>query len=168
MAGLTAHDWHDASNVLKTNTNNGVSLWKGQIVNYGINVHVFSFCWCHSSNSMHVSNQWTFPIISGYTVTSRWAWYHFTTLLSYRIDEREDRIPAKILVAECLYEGCIVNKHEDKTYNSVPVLATITVLQKTVCPGNPRHYLVTVDSVTIPVACTCVVPRQMISSLGLG
>uniref|UniRef100_A0AAZ3NWL8 Interleukin-17C n=2 Tax=Oncorhynchus tshawytscha TaxID=74940 RepID=A0AAZ3NWL8_ONCTS len=72
------------------------------------------------------------------------------------------RIPAKILVAECLYEGCIVNKHEDKTYNSVPVLATITVLQKTVCPGNPRHYLVTVDSVTIPVACTCVVPRKMI------
>ncbi|XP_055770287.1 interleukin-17C-like [Salvelinus fontinalis] len=80
----------------------------------------------------------------------------------YRIDERENRIPSKIMVAECLYTGCIINKHEDMTYNSVPVLATFTVLQKTVCPDNPRHYLVTVNVVTIPVACTCVVPRQMI------
>uniref|UniRef100_A0A4W5M1G4 Interleukin 17c n=1 Tax=Hucho hucho TaxID=62062 RepID=A0A4W5M1G4_9TELE len=86
----------------------------------------------------------------------------------YRIDEREDRIPAKIMVAECLYEGCILNKHEDMNYNSVPVLTTFKVLQKTACPGNPGHYLMTVDSVTIPVACTCVVPRLMISSLGFG
>uniref|UniRef100_A0A8K9X8M5 Interleukin-17C n=2 Tax=Oncorhynchus mykiss TaxID=8022 RepID=A0A8K9X8M5_ONCMY len=125
------------------------------------------------SDSIHLQRHWdrqSCPSFKLHTASLSSVQYNNRSLSPwrYRIDEREDRIPAKILVAECLYEGCIVNKHEDKTYNSVPVLATITVLQKTVCPGNPRHYLVTVDSVTIPVACTCVVPRQMISSLGLG
>uniref|UniRef100_A0AAY5K424 Interleukin-17C n=1 Tax=Esox lucius TaxID=8010 RepID=A0AAY5K424_ESOLU len=89
-----------------------------------------------------------------------------TTLVSRRIDEREDRIPSRIMVAECLCKGCIINGHEDLKYNSVPVLTTFKVLQKTVCPGNSQHYQVTVDSVTIPVACTCVLPRQIVEYHG--
>ncbi|KAK6294049.1 hypothetical protein J4Q44_G00348790 [Coregonus suidteri] len=53
--------------------------------------------------------------------------------------EREERrgFPAKIMVAECLCEGCIINKHEDMKRNSVPVSATFKALQKTSVPWQP-------------------------------
>uniref|UniRef100_A0A673VZ39 Interleukin 17C n=1 Tax=Salmo trutta TaxID=8032 RepID=A0A673VZ39_SALTR len=112
------------------------------------------------SDSIHLQRHWdrqSFPCFKLHTAPVSSVQYNNRSLSPWRY--REDRIPSKIMVAECLYEGCIINKHEDMEYNSVPVLATFTVLQKTVCPGNPQHYLVTVDSVTFPVACTCVVPR---------
>ena len=65
----------------------------------------------------------------------------------------------KIAIAECLCDGCIINKQEDISYNSVPVNVSLRVLKMILCPNNPQQYLIKAHYVTIPVACTCVVPR---------
>ncbi|KAJ7994478.1 hypothetical protein DPEC_G00249670 [Dallia pectoralis] len=130
---------------------------------YIISAHSFQV----STHRSHLQQQWAKQSCARFiqhTESQASAHYNHRSLSpwGYRIDEREDRFPGRIMVAECLCKGCIVNGHEDLTYNSVPVRATFKVLRKTVCPGNPDQYQVTVDSVTIPVACTCVTPRQRV------
>ncbi|KAI3377279.1 hypothetical protein L3Q82_008489 [Scortum barcoo] len=83
------------------------------------------------------------------------------SLLFQRGCDRDDsRIPHEISVAECLCSGCIVNQREESTYNSVPVFAQRMVLKKSRCPDNPNKYVVRRDVIKVPVACTCVVPKQ--------
>ncbi|XP_040899373.1 interleukin-17A-like [Toxotes jaculatrix] len=81
----------------------------------------------------------------------------------YSLNQDVDRFPREIAFAECVCQGCIINQHEDLSYNSVPVLAQLMVLKKTRCPRDPNKYVIKKDFIKVPVACTCAVPR-LISS----
>ncbi|KAM4743625.1 interleukin-17C [Anableps anableps] len=76
----------------------------------------------------------------------------------YSVHRDDDRVPAEISVARCLCEGCIINLHEDPSYNSVTVCAQMTVLRRKPCPGNPNKYVARMELITVPVACTCLRP----------
>lgn len=53
----------------------------------------------------------------------------------------------------------MINKAEDHTYNSVEVNVRMMVLYKSQCAHNPKKYKVTVDWITVAVACTCARPK---------
>lgn len=79
--------------------------------------------------------------------------------LSFRVDSDENRVPRVIAFAECLCQGCIVNRHEDLGYNSVPIMVWKKVLRKIPCPTDKDKYTVTRETVEVPVACACVKPN---------
>ena len=81
----------------------------------------------------------------------------------FRIHKEENRIPQEIAIAECLCQGCIINQREERMYNSVPVFGKLRILMKTTCPTDPQRYMIEESTVKIPVACTCVVPRTIVS-----
>ncbi|XP_042260624.1 interleukin-17C-like [Thunnus maccoyii] len=76
----------------------------------------------------------------------------------YSIDRDDSRFPHEIAVAKCLCKGCIINRRENHSYNSVPVRAPLTVLMKTPCPSDPDKYVLRKNVIVIYVACTCVSP----------
>uniref|UniRef100_A0A8C9SM46 Interleukin-17C-like n=2 Tax=Scleropages formosus TaxID=113540 RepID=A0A8C9SM46_SCLFO len=78
----------------------------------------------------------------------------------YRIDYDEDRYPKSVAVAVCLCEGCIINGTEDTSYNSVPVRQVRRVLRRVRCPLNSTRYSLKTSLMEVPVACTCVIPKQ--------
>ncbi|KAM3625510.1 uncharacterized protein V6R79_013214 [Siganus canaliculatus] len=79
----------------------------------------------------------------------------------YSLNRDEDRFPAEITFANCLCEGCIINHHEDLSYNSVPVSALVVVLRKSRCHDYPDKYVVKKHFIKVPVACTCAVPKYI-------
>ncbi|KAM7424691.1 hypothetical protein PAMA_000851 [Pampus argenteus] len=79
----------------------------------------------------------------------------------YSLKRNDSRSPHEFTVAECLCKGCIINQDENMTYNSVPVFAQQLFLIKSRCPHNPNEYNVEREFITIPVACTCVVPNSV-------
>ncbi|XP_034385378.1 interleukin-17C-like [Cyclopterus lumpus] len=80
----------------------------------------------------------------------------------YRLNEEDDRIPHQILFAECLCSGCIINRHEDLSYNSVPVFAPLAVLRTSPCPRDPNKFTVNKAVVSVPVGCTCAAPKYIL------
>ncbi|XP_071345763.1 interleukin-17C-like isoform X2 [Trachinotus anak] len=78
----------------------------------------------------------------------------------YSLNRDVDRFPHEIAFAECLCQGCIINHHEDLSYNSVPVFAQMMVMKKSRCPSNQNKYRLKKDFIRVPVACTCAVPRS--------
>ncbi|XP_058486087.1 interleukin-17C-like [Solea solea] len=80
----------------------------------------------------------------------------------YKVDRDVDRIPPNMAFAECLCQGCVVNQREDLSYNSVPVMVQVKVLRRTQCPTkkHKHKYLLTIDSIKVPVACMCVIPKS--------
>uniref|UniRef100_A0A3P8RHV6 Interleukin 17C n=1 Tax=Amphiprion percula TaxID=161767 RepID=A0A3P8RHV6_AMPPE len=76
----------------------------------------------------------------------------------YRLDEDDTRFPREISVAECLCDGCIIDRHEDLSYNSRQMFVQRMVLKKTSCPGDPSRYVVRKDFISVPITCTCVRP----------
>ncbi|XP_017551627.1 interleukin-17C [Pygocentrus nattereri] len=62
--------------------------------------------------------------------------------------------------AKCLCSGCIINGKENTDYNSVPVERSMMFLKKVACKADPQKYSLIIEHRKIPVACTCVVPRQ--------
>ncbi|NXW58066.1 IL17C protein, partial [Eurystomus gularis] len=81
----------------------------------------------------------------------------------YRIDEDENRYPRKLAFAECLCSGCVDVKtgRETTALNSVAIHQNMLVLRRKPCPRPAAHGLVTfeLDSIRVPVGCTCVLPR---------
>ncbi|KAK3570446.1 hypothetical protein QTP86_019312 [Hemibagrus guttatus] len=77
-----------------------------------------------------------------------------------RLETDHDMIPSVYEVAECLCSGCIINGSENTDYNSVPVMHRVMFLKKVSCPSDPEKYSLDVVYKTVPVACTCVVPKQ--------
>ncbi|NXH22809.1 IL17C protein, partial [Bucco capensis] len=81
----------------------------------------------------------------------------------YRIDEDEERIPRQLAFAECLCSGCVDVKsgRESSSLNSVLIHQNMLVLRRKPCPRPAAQGLVTfeVDSIRVPVGCTCVLPR---------
>ncbi|XP_030269047.1 interleukin-17C-like isoform X1 [Sparus aurata] len=76
----------------------------------------------------------------------------------YRLDEDVNRIPSKIAFAECICQGCIIDKRENMSYNSRSVDAWLRIYRKTgKCSEN--KYKVRKDFIKVPVGCTCVVPN---------
>ncbi|XP_070766618.1 interleukin-17C-like [Enoplosus armatus] len=78
---------------------------------------------------------------------------------TYSLNRDVDRFPHEIAFAECLCQGCIINQHEELSFNSVPLFAPLMVLRKTRCPRDPNKYVVKKDFIKVPVACTCAVPK---------
>ncbi|KPP71090.1 interleukin-17C-like [Scleropages formosus] len=70
------------------------------------------------------------------------------------------RYPKSVAVAVCLCEGCIINGTEDTSYNSVPVRQVRRVLRRVRCPLNSTRYSLKTSLMEVPVACTCVIPKQ--------
>ncbi|KAE8608857.1 hypothetical protein XENTR_v10011634 [Xenopus tropicalis] len=81
---------------------------------------------------------------------------------SYRIDFDENRYPQKLAFAQCLCKGCINAEtgKDDASLNSVSVEQTMLVLRKTRCSENSSRYMFELDYIKVPVACTCVIPRN--------
>ncbi|TSK38525.1 Interleukin-17C [Bagarius yarrelli] len=71
-----------------------------------------------------------------------------------------DLIPSAYEEAECLCSGCIINGTENTDYNSVPVKQSVMFLKKVQCPLDPEKYSLQVLYKTLPIACTCAVPKQ--------
>lgn len=78
--------------------------------------------------------------------------------VSLSINWDADRIPPDISFAECLCKGCIINQKENLSYNSVQVFAQMMVMKKTKC--DDENYVLKIESLSVPVACTCAVPRS--------
>ncbi|XP_059209572.1 interleukin-17C-like [Centropristis striata] len=78
----------------------------------------------------------------------------------YRINQDDNRFPRKIFFAECLCDGCIINQQESFAYNSVQVFAQRTVLRKFPCHPGSDKYRLKKEIINIPVACTCIVPKE--------
>ncbi|XP_028814596.1 interleukin-17C [Denticeps clupeoides] len=74
----------------------------------------------------------------------------------YRVDYNSARRPERIVVAECLCDGCIIHGEHDTGYNSVPVRRTMLVLWAEPCGGGGLTYAA--REIEVAVACTCVVP----------
>uniref|UniRef100_A0A8D2ZL94 Interleukin-17C n=1 Tax=Scophthalmus maximus TaxID=52904 RepID=A0A8D2ZL94_SCOMX len=79
---------------------------------------------------------------------------------TYRTNRDPDRFPPYIVFAECLCRGCVIDRREDLSYNSVPVMVLLTVLRRTRCPGEQNKDLVQKEVISVPVACTCVLPES--------
>ncbi|XP_072551930.1 interleukin-17C [Salminus brasiliensis] len=74
-----------------------------------------------------------------------------------------DTFPDSYQVAKCLCSGCIINGIENMDYNSVEVNKTMMFLKKVPCELNnqgEKKYSLQIEYKTLPVACTCVVPKQ--------
>ncbi|KAK2853631.1 hypothetical protein Q5P01_006292 [Channa striata] len=78
---------------------------------------------------------------------------------AHRLNQDDTRFPHEISFAKCLCEGCIINGHEDLTYNSVLVYVKFVVMKKTVCQHDQKKYRIKKNVISVPVACTCVVPK---------
>ncbi|KAM7014995.1 interleukin-17C-like [Tautogolabrus adspersus] len=76
---------------------------------------------------------------------------------TYRLNQDPDRIPAVIAYADCLCDHCILHGQEDYDYNSVTVNTSLLVFWRIPC-GEDRYRLKK-DFISVPVACTCVVPN---------
>ncbi|KAM4592583.1 uncharacterized protein PAE49_023172 [Odontesthes bonariensis] len=74
------------------------------------------------------------------------------------IHRDDNRVPHEISVAMCLCQGCIIDRHEDASYNSVPVCGQMMVQWRTQCKNDTNKYVVKREVISIPVACTCVRP----------
>nr|AUG89996.1 interleukin-17C2 [Larimichthys crocea] len=82
----------------------------------------------------------------------------------YRLNREDDRFPRDIFFAECVCDGCIIDGHKiDLNYNSVRVNASLMVLRKISCPGYHDKYKVRKEIISVPVACTCVMPKVISS-----
>ncbi|OCT58600.1 interleukin-17C [Xenopus laevis] len=81
---------------------------------------------------------------------------------SYRIDYDENRYPQKLAFAQCLCKGCINvdTGKDDSSLNSVSVEQTMLVLRKKKCPSSSTSYMFELEYIKVPVACTCVIPRN--------
>ncbi|XP_026783442.1 interleukin-17C [Pangasianodon hypophthalmus] len=77
-----------------------------------------------------------------------------------RVETAHDLIPSVYEVAECLCSGCIIDGSENTDYNSVPVMQSVMFLKKVSCTSDPEKYSLEVVYKTVPVACTCAVPKQ--------
>lgn len=83
------------------------------------------------------------------------------------VDTDENRYPQKLAVAECLCRGCINARtgRETVALNSVPLYQSLLVLRRQPCSldasGVPTPGAVAfhVESIRVPVGCTCVLPR---------
>lgn len=75
------------------------------------------------------------------------------------MDKNETRHPPEIYRAKCVKSGCMINKVEDRSYNSVAVTVHMMVWYSRPCAHNPKKYEVTVDWIKVPVACMCVRPK---------
>lgn len=80
-----------------------------------------------------------------------------------REDKDEMRHPPVIQKAVCEKSGCMINKAEDQSYNSVEVTVRMMVLYKRQCAHKPKKYEVTVAWIQVPVACTCARPKFSLS-----
>ncbi|XP_069824696.1 interleukin-17C [Dendropsophus ebraccatus] len=80
---------------------------------------------------------------------------------TYRIDTDESRYPQKLAYAHCLCNHCISSKtgKESSSLNSVPVSQTMLVLRKKTCPYESTLSTFVLEYISVPVACTCAVPR---------
>ncbi|KAF4091621.1 hypothetical protein AMELA_G00039000 [Ameiurus melas] len=77
-----------------------------------------------------------------------------------RFETDHNLFPSVYEVAECLCSGCIIDGSENTDYNSIPVMQSVMFLKKVLCSSDPEKYSFEVVYKTIPVACTCAVPRQ--------
>ncbi|KAM6223826.1 interleukin-17C [Rhynchocyon petersi] len=86
----------------------------------------------------------------------------------YRIDTDENRYPQKLAFAECLCRGCISTRtgRETTALNSVQLHQNLLVLRRRPCapdgadgpqPGASAFHA---EFISVPVGCTCVVPRS--------
>uniref|UniRef100_A0A3Q0TFC1 Uncharacterized protein n=1 Tax=Amphilophus citrinellus TaxID=61819 RepID=A0A3Q0TFC1_AMPCI len=75
-----------------------------------------------------------------------------------RTSIHDSRYPPDITFAKCLCKGCIINGHEDHSYNSVPLMALRSVLIKTKCKDGTNTYRVKKTRINVPVGCTCARP----------
>ncbi|KAM4017371.1 interleukin-17C [Anomaloglossus baeobatrachus] len=80
---------------------------------------------------------------------------------TYRIDTDESRYPQKLAFAQCLCNYCINSESgaETKSLNSVLVKQTMLVLRKKSCPHDSALSTFSLEYISVPVACTCSVPR---------
>ncbi|XP_056381556.1 interleukin-17C [Hyla sarda] len=80
---------------------------------------------------------------------------------TYRIDTDETRYPQKLAFAHCLCNHCISSEtgQETSSLNSVLVKQMMLVLRKKTCPYEPTLSTFTLEYISVPVACTCSVPR---------
>ncbi|XP_073516037.1 interleukin-17C [Phyllobates terribilis] len=80
---------------------------------------------------------------------------------TYRIDTDESRYPQKLAFAHCLCKYCVSSESgiETSALNSVLVKQTMLVLRKKSCPHDSALSTFTLEYISVPVACTCSVPR---------
>ncbi|XP_069595482.1 interleukin-17C [Ranitomeya imitator] len=80
---------------------------------------------------------------------------------TYRIDTDESRYPQKLAFAQCLCNYCISSESgiETSALNSVSVKQTMLVLRKKSCPHDAALSTFALEYISVPVACTCSVPR---------
>ncbi|XP_066205353.1 interleukin-17C isoform X1 [Saccopteryx leptura] len=87
----------------------------------------------------------------------------------YRVDTDENRYPQKLAVAECLCRGCISTRtgRETAALNSVPLHQSLLVLLRRPCSRDatavptPGAFAFHVESIRVPIGCTCVLPRAV-------
>lgn len=79
---------------------------------------------------------------------------------TYRIDVDENRFPQKLAFAKCLCNHCIstYTGKETSALNSVLITQSMLVLRKETCPEDKSKYTFRIEYLSVPVACTCVVP----------
>ncbi|KAG9463611.1 interleukin-17C [Eleutherodactylus coqui] len=80
---------------------------------------------------------------------------------TYRIDNDESRYPQKLAFAHCLCDHCISSEsgRETSSLNSVLVKQTMLILRKRSCPYEATLSTFMLEYISVPVACTCSVPR---------
>ncbi|XP_048825459.1 interleukin-17C-like [Brienomyrus brachyistius] len=78
----------------------------------------------------------------------------------YRIDVDDNRYPARIAMAECLCEGCIIDGEQNHGYSSELVKQTVMVATITTCRSDPQKYSLQYVPLEVGVGCTCVIPRS--------
>ncbi|KAM5297465.1 interleukin-17C [Glossophaga mutica] len=88
----------------------------------------------------------------------------------YRVDTDENRYPQKLAFAECLCRGCISTRtgRETAALNSVPLYQSLLVLRRQPCSRDatgvpmPGAFEFHVESIQVPIGCTCVLPRVVL------
>lgn len=91
-------------------------------------------------------------------------------LFSCSVDTDENRYPQKLAVAECLCRGCISTRtgRETAALNSVPLHQSLLVLRRRPCSRDttgvptPGAFEFHVESIQVPIGCTCVLPRVVL------
>ncbi|XP_036131009.1 interleukin-17C [Molossus molossus] len=85
----------------------------------------------------------------------------------YRVDTDENRYPQKLAFAECLCRGCINTRtgRETAALSSVPLHQSLLVLRRQPCSSDtsgvptPGAFAFHIESIRVPIGCTCVLPR---------
>ncbi|XP_075043888.1 interleukin-17C [Mixophyes fleayi] len=80
---------------------------------------------------------------------------------AYRIDVDDTRYPQKLAFAHCLCQHCISSDtgRENSSLNSVLIKQEMLVLRKKSCPHNPALSTFVLEKLSVPVGCTCSIPR---------